>query len=126
MLQNVGKLIFSSLLLMFLSEGLAYCQSREVLQTDVDVINLSQQVKLLQSSVDRIDQENVLLKGLVEKITDQVNNLSASLQKMNQTVTELSVNDGNASAESRVILTNLSKHVNELQSGLSRSEESTS
>jgi len=113
---NTGiKLIVVGLLL-FSPAKSVYAQNRDILQVDADVISLSQQVKLLQSSVN---QNNTVLKELVGKIANQVNNVAASLQKLGQAINSLTTHGNNTAGEVHLQLTNLSNHVNELQNGLS-------
>src|SRR5262249_31794911 len=113
---NTGiKLIVVGLLL-FSTAKSVYAQNRDILQIDADVISLSQQVKLLQSSVN---QNNAVLKELVGKIVNQVNNVAASLQKLGQAINSLATHGNNTAGEVHLQLTNLSNHVNELQNELS-------
>src|SRR5262249_60554026 len=53
----------------------AYPQNRDILQLQKDMIDVTQRVNQLQTTIDR---DNALMKGLMEKIADQVNTLTGN------------------------------------------------
>jgi tol-pal system protein YbgF len=102
-------------MLILFAAGPAYPQNREILQLQADMIKLSQQMNQLQTAVDT---KNAVIQGLIEKVFDQVNGLSANLQKIHQSID--TVKDGNdkTAAELRVAVGNIDKDVESLTEGL--------
>jgi tol-pal system protein YbgF len=103
-------------LLVVATAAAAYPQNRDILQLQKDMITLQQEVKQLQSS---FDQNQSVLKGLVERMADQVNLLSAGMQKVAQTVESLKVDNDAASREMRATLATLNTTVKDLEEGVS-------
>jgi tol-pal system protein YbgF len=91
--------------------GTAYPQSREeraIFQLQTDVIGLKQQMTQLQNS---LDEKNAVIRTLVERISDQVNSMSAGMQKIDQVVQ--SQNDKTA-GEVRSLVTDVSRSISDL------------
>src|SRR5215831_14813821 len=108
-------MVFIGTLLMVLAAGPAYSQNRDILQLQKDMIDVTQRVNQLQTTVDR---DNALIKGLMEKMADQVNTLAGGMQKINQTVDGLKNQDDSSTKEMRTILTNLNSAMSDLQDGM--------
>src|SRR5207237_3693927 len=109
------KLLVAGLLLI-LAAVPASLQNRDMLRLQADMITLQQQVKQLQTSVD---DNNAAIKSLVEKIADQVNTLAGGLQKINQAVDGVKVQNDASTKEMRTIVTMLASSVGDIQEGLS-------
>ena len=103
-------------LLLILAAVPASSQNRDMLRLQADMITLQQQVKQLQTSVD---DNNAAIKSLVEKIADQVNTLAGGLQKINQAVDGVKVQNDASTKEMRTIVTMLASSVGDIQEGLS-------
>ena len=86
------------------------------MQLQKDMIDVTQRVNQLQTTVDR---DNALMKGLMEKMADQVNTLAGGMQKMNQTVDGLKTQDDATTLELRTVLTTMNGTVKEMEEGLS-------
>ncbi|HLH72067.1 MAG TPA: DUF948 domain-containing protein, partial [Chloroflexota bacterium] len=99
-------------LLIVIAAGPAYPVDKEMLQLQKDVIDLVAQVKVMQTTMD---SNNAMMKGLMEKMADQVNTLTSSVQKINQTVDGLKTQNDGTTKELRTILTNLNSTVGDLQ-----------
>ena len=113
---NIRLMVFIGTLLMVLAAGPAYSQNRDILQLQKDMIDVTQRVNQLQTTVDR---DNALIKGLMEKMADQVNTLAGGMQKMNQTVDGLKTQDDATTREMRTVLTTLNGTVKEMEESLS-------
>jgi tol-pal system protein YbgF len=103
-------------LLIVLAAGPAYPQNREILQLQKDMIDVQQLIRQVQSTVDR---NNDVMKGLVEKMADQVNALTGSVQKINQSVDSLGTKNDATAREMRSSLTTLNGTIKELEENLS-------
>ena len=91
-------------LLTVLAGSPAYPQNRDILQLQKDMIDVTQRVNQLQTTVDR---DNALMKGLMEKIADQVNTLTGNVQKITQSVDGLKPQNDATTRELRTVSTTL-------------------
>jgi tol-pal system protein YbgF len=105
-----------AVLLVLMAAGPAYPEDKALLQLQADVIQLAQQIKQVQNS---LDQNNSVMKGLVEHMADQVNSLAGGMQKISTTVDGLKNQNDSSTKEMRTILQTLSGTVGELQEGFS-------
>jgi tol-pal system protein YbgF len=96
--------------------GPAYPEDKEMLRLQADVIQLAQQVKQIQSS---LDQNNSVMKALVEKMADQVNTLAVGMQRMSQTIDGVKGQNDVGTKELRTILSGLSTNMTDLQEAMS-------
>lgn len=112
---NISNRLVMAGMLILLVAGPAFPQNREILQLQADMIRLSQQMNQLQST---LDMKNAVVQGLLEKVVDQVNGLSANLQRINQAVEGVKDNNDKTSAELRVAVSNIDKDVDALAEGL--------
>src|SRR5580692_2103575 len=96
--------LFVAALLVFLTAGPAYPQNKDMLQLQRDMIDIQQRVNQVQKT---IDQNDASFKSLVEKMNDQVNMLAASLQKIDQAVSALKVQDDANGRDMHTALTSL-------------------
>jgi tol-pal system protein YbgF len=103
-------------LLIVLAAGSAYPQNREILQLQRDMIDVRERVNQLQGTVDR---DNAFLKSLMERMADQVNTLTAGVQKVTQAVDGLRTQNDATTRELRAALKALTDSAKELESDLS-------
>jgi len=94
----------------------AYPQTKEIYQLQADMLNLSNQMKQLQSSVDAKTQA---ILSLLEKLTDQTNIMKADLQKMNGLVSGVKSDNDRTAGELRKLVADLSHDVDLLNQGMS-------
>jgi tol-pal system protein YbgF len=105
-----------AVLLIVIAAGPAYPENKDLLQLQSDIIQLSQQVKQIQTTVD---QNNSVMKGLVEHMADQVNMLAGGMQKITATVDGLKSQNDGSTKEMRQALTTLSSTVGDLKDDMS-------
>ena len=105
-----------AVLLTAIVAGPAYPEDKEMLRLQADVIQLAQQVKQIQTT---LDQSNSVMKGLVEKTADQVNTLAAGMQRMSQTIDSVKNQNDAGTKELRTILSGLSTSMQDVQEGMS-------
>jgi tol-pal system protein YbgF len=96
--------VLTAVLLTVVMGGPAYPQNRDILQLQKDMIDVTQRVNQLQTTIDR---DNALMKGLMEKIADQVNTLTGNIQKITQTVDSLKPQNDATTRELRTVTTTL-------------------
>src|SRR5262245_29983029 len=110
-----GTLLIAVILVVF-SAGPAYPQKQEILRLQGDMIELKNQMKELQKSVD---QKNEQLLNLVGKLADQTNLLNTNLQTIVDAVG--SVRDGNTRTGTgmQALVTELKSKVDEVNQGFS-------
>ncbi len=111
---NISIRLVVAGMLILLAAGPAYPQNREILQLQADMIRLSQQMNQLQST---LDSKNAVMQGLLEKVVDQVNGLSANLQRINQAIDSVKDANDKTAAELRVAVSNVDKDVDALAEG---------
>ena len=110
-----GKLAIAAVLLT-LCAGPAYPQNKDIVRLQVDMVNMQQQLKQLQNT---IDENNAVMKGLVERMADQVNTLSGGMQKVTQAVDGMRTQTDSTAREIRGSIANLNTTIGEMQKDLS-------
>src|SRR3972149_6693039 len=96
--------------------GPAYAQNKDIVRLQVDMVNMQQQLKQLQNTVD---ENNAVMKALVEKMADQVNILAGGMQKITQAMDGVRTTSDSTARELRGSLANLNSTVTEMQRDLS-------
>jgi tol-pal system protein YbgF len=95
--------------------GPAYPQSKEILQLQRDMINLQNQVKELQTSVD---QNNQKLVSLVETLAKQLDQLNTSLPKIVDAVGGVRADNEKTATDLRALVGGLKESVDQLNQGM--------
>ena len=101
---KIRMTVLTAALLIVVVGAPAYPQNRDILQLQKDMIDVTQRVNQLQTTIDR---DNALMKGLMEKIADQVNTLTGNIQKITQTVDGLKPQNDATTRELRTVTTTL-------------------
>ena len=105
-----------AILLIAIVAGPTYPEDKEMLRLQADVIQLTQQVKQIQNS---LDQNNAVMNGLVEKTADQVNTLASGMQRMSQAIDSVKGQNDSSTKELRTILSGLNTSMTDVQEGMS-------
>ncbi len=113
---NIAVKLVLGVVLLALSAGPAYPQNKDIVRLQVDMVNMQQQLKQLQNTVD---ENNAVMKGLIEKMADQVNTLAGGMQRMTQAVEGVKTQTDSTAREIRGALTNLNATVSDMQRDLS-------
>src|SRR5215467_6826465 len=102
--------------LILMTAGPAFPENRDLQLLQKDVIDLKQEVKLIQAT---LDQNNAYTKGLIEKMADQVNTVAGATQKLNQSLDGVKGQSDSSSKTMQQILTSLNSAINDLQESMS-------
>src|SRR5262245_53542346 len=103
-------------MLVVILAGPAYPQNKDILRLQSDMINLSNQMKELQNSVD---QNNKVLLSLVGKLADETNLLNANVQKVVDVVGSVKADNEKTASDLRVLLGQLGSNVDQINQGFS-------
>lgn len=104
------------IILVGMMAGPAYPQNRDILQLDRDVLDLKNQINQLQTTMQ---EKNQAILSLVEKMSDQVNGLTGSVQKIDQTVENVNSHTDKSSADLRTLVGTLTQKLNDLTDNVS-------
>ena len=89
---------------LFLVPSALFAQRQEILALSADIINLEQQVREIQRT---LDERNNLVQDLLEQMFDRVGDLTETVNRMAETVDGVQVSNDRLSGEIRVEIANL-------------------
>jgi len=113
---NTQSKLSLAVLLIACAAGPAYPQNRDIMRLNADVLDLRERVNQLQMTVDR---DNGLLKNMMEKIADQMNTVTANVQKVSQAVDTIRTQNDNTSRELKAAIKTISDSVKDLEGDVS-------
>lgn len=102
--------------LVLLMAGPAYTQNKDMVILQKDILDLKYSITQMQAS---FDQNNQALKSLVEKVFDQVNTLSSSIARINQTVEAANTRNDQTAADIRTAIVGLNTRMSDLTETIS-------